>query len=387
MEEGECVDANECTNGSLSCGAHQECVNGEDGEPATCVCDPGFKESDDADVDGCVDKNECADGEHECHDLASCHDHEGGYTCKCPGEYQGDGKNCIMCPSEECWTYDADNLKCTPKKHCSELVCGAEGFEISMMIELFGLNAGEAVNWGGEASPECDESDCTIKSDFGKDGMSYVMGETTITWSMMISLTGNNRHRSDSIDHDQIDLGDRQIIINPFGVGMLFQCTYPRLVTLSSQAYTVEDVSISSSMQGDGKWTESFTMVLNNGDGVEFILGQVLPVEISWAVNHAKLTFYYESCAVTHGNTVINVIKGGCYAGATKTAPTVTEQYKNAFEFTIFKGVNEVETKQTIECSVMICEDGACGNPQTNADCPADGDHDSFYKYTFDGNN
>jgi hypothetical protein len=380
---GTCVDVDDCSNGNLVCGDNETCVN-ELGS-ARCDCNSGYEKETNqwGNVTTCEDINEC-EGDHECHELASCVNVDGDYTCKCPGEYQGDGRNCIMCPSEECWTYDADTMTCTPKDHCLTLECGGEGLKISMMIELFGLNAGEPVNWAGQAAPNCEDDSCAIDSAFGTDGMTYTMNNDTITFSMMISLAGSNRHRS-NVEHDSIDLGDRQIVINPFGVGMIFQCTYPLLVTLSSEAYTVEDVSISSSMQGQGQWTDSFTMTLNGGNGVEFILGEVLPVAVSWAVNHADLTFYYDGCSVTHGSTMINVIKGGCFAGATKAMPTVSDKNEKGFEFQIFKGVNEMATSQTIECSVMICKIGECAMPQSNDDCPSDGMHDSFYGYTYDG--
>jgi len=207
----------------------------------------------------------------------------------------------------------------------------------------------------------------------------------------MISMSGNERvshMRSDyKIDAaDTLELGNRQIVVNPFGVGMVFQCTYPTLVKLSSVGYTVEDVSISSSLKGQGQWTDAFAMSLNNGNDAEFILGQVLPVSISWKVTtmQSDLTFFYVGCTVTHGATDIAVIKNGCYAGATGSQPLPSTPTEQNMSFKIFKGVNEAATEQTIECSVLICEPAKCSKPKSNADCPT-GEHDAFYQYTFNG--
>ena len=205
----------------------------------------------------------------------------------------------------------------------------------------------------------------------------------------MISMSGNDRvshMRSEIADADTLELGNRQIVVNPFGVGMVFQCTYPTLVKLSSVGYTVEDVSISSSLKGQGEWTNAFEMTLNNGNNAEFILGQVLPVSVTWKVDTMtdSLTFYYVDCTVTHGATDIAVIKDGCYAGATGSQPLASTNVQQNMSFKIFKGVNEAATEQTIECSVLICEQGKCNKPQSNDDCPS-GEYDNFYEYTFNG--
>jgi hypothetical protein len=392
--EFDCIDTNEC-NGAHTCTALEDCADAEG--TYTCTCKKGYTKKVTNTTSGeyiCDDVDECADGSQECHSLASCSNTVGSYTCKCPGEYQGDGKQCLMCPSTECWDYDPAQKRCTPKDACSKLACDGDGFGISFSPFLFGLKKDEPANWGSKVQPTFDDAtgEYSVKTGFGADyGMSYKMEGQSITFSLMISMSGNERvshMRSDyKIDAaDTLELGNRQIVVNPFGVGMVFQCTYPTLVKLSSVGYTVEDVSISSSLKGQGQWTDAFAMSLNNGNDAEFILGQVLPVSVSWKVTtmQSDLTFFYVGCTVTHGATDIAVIKDGCYAGATGSQPLPSTPTEQNMSFKIFKGVNEAATEQTIECSVLICEPAKCSKPKSNADCPT-GEHDAFYEYTFNG--
>lgn len=395
--EFDCVDTNECRDGAHTCTALEDC---EDKEGSfTCTCKGGYVKKVTNATSGeykCDDVDECAKGTHECHSLASCSNTVGSYSCKCPGEYQGDGKQCLMCPSTECWVYNEVEKRCSPKDECSKLSCDGDGFGISFSPFLFGLKNDQPANWGSKVKPEfnAETGEYATKTGFGADyGMSYQIHGSSITFKLMISMSGNERvshMRSDmAIDAaDTMELGDRHIVVNPFGVGMVFQCTYPTLVKLSSVGYTVEDVSISSSLKGQGQWTEAFAMTLNNGNNAEFILGQVLPVSVSWKVTtmQSDLTFFYVGCTVTHGATDIAVIKDGCYAGATGSQPLASTPTEQNMSFKIFKGVNEAATEQTIECSVLICEPAKCAKPKSNADCPT-GEHDAFYQYTFDGVN
>ncbi|PFX21003.1 Tetratricopeptide repeat protein 28 [Stylophora pistillata] len=53
-----------------------------------------------------TDIDECASGEHDCHVSASCTNTEGSFNCSCNHLYVGDGRSCIILPSE-CQNYQS----------------------------------------------------------------------------------------------------------------------------------------------------------------------------------------------------------------------------------------------------------------------------------------
>ena len=116
-------------------------------------------------------------------------------------------------------------------------------------------------------------------------------------------------------------------------------------------------------------------MTLNNGDGATFLLGNEMPVALTWAVTGlSSLSFKLKECTVQHGATAIMVVKKGCYASTLDAVPDATN---HGFSYQVFKGVGETDVNQRITCTVHICETGQCSTPTI---CPATGD-DKFYGY------
>ena len=51
-------------------------------------------------------------------------------------------------------------------------------------------------------------------------------------------------------------------------------------------------------------------MVLNNGEDPSFTLGTIVDLAVTWTVTSMpKLTFYLDSCTVTHCATTIGIVK------------------------------------------------------------------------------
>jgi len=127
-------------------------------------------------------------------------------------------------------------------------------------------------------------------------------------------------------------------------------------------------------------------MSLNNGAETDVLLGSVMSVDITWSVvGLSSITFYLNQCTVTHGKTTFPIILDGCYSDAVGvTADSDASATSASFTFLAFKGFEETEAEQTIDCSVKLCEEGSCAFPTNDSQCPSTG-NDAFFKYTVNG--
>merc|ERR1711988_1357984 len=208
----------------------------------------------------------------------------------------------------------------------------------------------------------------------GENGMQYTYDNVTETIKLfqVFSLVGAERE-SISRARSDIQQQNNEIALSDGTVDST-------KITLSTDAYAVEDVSISDSLTNSGDWTTGFTMSLDDAD---LMLGDILNVDISWGATGlvGDLTFVLNECVVSHGSTDISVIKGGCYAGVTNTeAGTENTAGKKSFSFKTFRAPGEDSAGQAIECSLTVCEAGSCNAPSSDDECPSEG-NDSFYNY------
>lgn len=200
-----------------------------------------------------------------------------------------------------------------------------------------------------------------------------------ITFSLKFAIVGNDmRTRTDDIQDNLIELGSESVITTPFGAAVIFSCTYSTTIDVASQDYKVIGASVIDTLYETGSLAEGFTMTLNNGDAAIFLLGNNMPVVVTWSVTGlSTLTFTLDECTVEHGTTNVMVVKGGCFANIFDVVPNSDKQ---GFSYRVFKGVGETAPNQHIRCKVNVCEVGQCKNPTTNTQCPASGD-DFFYNY------
>jgi len=127
--DGECVDVDECANGTDMCGDNTSCVN-MDGSHS-CKCDDGY-DTDSEDANRCVNIDECEE-QDICSSIGlskSCVDSEGSYACICdePGYYDNNGECADIneCHAQPCSgpTSSCENV---PGSH--QCFCG-EGYEL-----------------------------------------------------------------------------------------------------------------------------------------------------------------------------------------------------------------------------------------------------------------
>jgi len=400
--DGDCKDINECETIPNVCPkAHSECKNHEGRHDCPCV--DGYKEKNGV----CVDRDECKDNSNKCSVNANCHNTEGSYTCSCHGEYQGDGFTCLMCPSDECWSYNANDKRCEIKQNgnCTEVECGATSMTVKFAGALFGLSD-DLATWASDAQPEYAEQadsnlDWSYTSNLGENGMTYVMtADNKIKFKMLVALSGNTRARSDFdlVVARQIDLGSKTLLTTPFGIGVMYTCSYPLAVTVQSSNFTAQVVSQQGKTTGVGNLAKGFEMSLNDlgpNDPVEFILGAILKIGISWTLSATsesgldKLSFWIDNCYVSHGSKNIYVVKQGCFAHALEVTDLAGDDSRSAaFEYKLFKGVGENSATQSITCTANVCdtskastESGYCGKPtNSTSQCPKNGD-DIYYGF------
>ena len=189
-------------------------------------------------------------------------------------------------------------------------------------------------------------------------------------------MIGNEMNtRSDTIQDNLILLGSQSVVTTPFGAAVVFGCEYDLTIDVASQDFTVSGASVVDTLSGMGSLADGFSMVLNNGEPANFLLGQDLAVEISWSVTAlSTVTFHIDECTVSHGTTNVAIVKQGCYS---ETLDVTLNANRQGLSYQVFKGFGETEEAQKIKCSVHICEGEQC---QHSGQCPATGD-DTYYGY------
>ncbi|MEZ4266202.1 MAG: EGF domain-containing protein [Myxococcota bacterium] len=185
LTDGQCVDIDECQDGSHTCAPDATCENTVGG--FECTCEAGFygdgetctpcaavahcvgavvcTGADDANCDACeagyavpacADVDECASGEHTCDANAACANTDGGYDCACQPGFFGDGATCTACaPVAHC----ASGLTCTDGADSACLEC-APGY---------GGPGCDDIDECALASPPCDPLATCTNSDGGFD--------------------------------------------------------------------------------------------------------------------------------------------------------------------------------------------------------------------------
>lgn len=257
---------------------------------------------------------------------------------------------------------------------------------VSFGANLFGLESA-SVNWASEAKPdyETESGEFEIHAAFGTNGMTFAMNEEaeTITFKLFVALEGKDQRKRSDVMGRQIDLGSMEVYTTPFGIGVMYECTYSTMVEVDSKTMEVTTIESFGSNVGFGDFANSFDMLLlgAGGDEGRFVMGAPLTVNVNWSVKTLPdLTFFFLNCGVEHGEVTANIVKDGCYAGIVDAKPVEATGTSAAFRYNVFKGQGEDSTAQDITCSIKICRVGKCDMPKSDSDCSNE-DGDSVYIY------
>jgi len=266
-------------------------------------------------------------------------------------------------------------------------MCGADKMSIEFDAALFGIEEDMEIVWAATASPVWDAESGRYVLSLGlgqkDDGIQFTINEeeNTITFSVLVAVDGSGRSRTSSINKQVAVGGGKSIITAPFGIGVYFKCTYSTLIELTSDPFAYFEVGMKGGYEGEGSMANGFEMTLNGGSDETLTLGAFMPVDITWDITTLTgLRFYTVGCSVEHGDTSVDIVKNGCYAGAVEAKPTDSTATSQSFRYKIFKAQNEDSQSQTVNCVIKLCAAGACTWPVAD-DCSAEGD-DALYNYS-----
>ena len=110
-EETQCLNLDECSNGTHNCDASGNATCSDTTGSFTCSCDAGYS----GDGVTCSNVNECSTGQHNCDSNAGCTDNDGSFACSCNAGYSGDGVTCSNV--NECST---GQHNCSPYATCED---------------------------------------------------------------------------------------------------------------------------------------------------------------------------------------------------------------------------------------------------------------------------
>ncbi|WP_084668060.1 EGF domain-containing protein [Myxococcus stipitatus] len=139
-QPSQCVDVNECTNGTAQCSPNANCTNTPGSY--TCTCRPGYW----GDGRTCTDIDECANGTANCPPGTQCVNTPGSYQCSpvsCPPPTTRCGQVCVdtSCDANNCG--GCGNV-CGPGQTCTGGVCSGGGGHGKLQITAMWGRNGDA---------------------------------------------------------------------------------------------------------------------------------------------------------------------------------------------------------------------------------------------------
>ena len=206
-----------------------------------------------------------------------------------------------------------------------------------------------------------------------------------LVFSVKVAQDGNARTRSNIDVHNRISLGLVTLITSPFTVGVNFQCSYDMEVSLTSNEFTVEDVSMTGTHSNTGQLDAGFIMNLSSNS---VILGSIMHVTTTWALQAQfdDLHFYLEQCTILQGGEEVDIIKGSCLSEVLNTgfAPSPSS-IKFCYQTFSIQGVR-ADKGQMLQCFIQLCMDGHdCKKATVQSQCPSITNEDELMQYSVAG--
>ncbi|XP_042211836.1 fibrillin-2-like isoform X3 [Homarus americanus] len=157
---GECEDINECAEG-IPCQRNERCINviGSFNCHPLLNCGAGYKMNEFGTQ--CIDVDECADGTHQCTGNQECSNRQGGYICQCPTGFRHnslrqcqDVNECeayygSVCASNAVCENTEGSYRCNCKKGFKQSNDGRTCVDVDECAEIPGICHHNCINvWG-----------------------------------------------------------------------------------------------------------------------------------------------------------------------------------------------------------------------------------------------
>jgi len=227
---------------------------------------------------------------------------------------------------------------------------------------VFGANTDTIV--GISAQPDVNGF-WTVMCNLGNDCETHEINDTGFVVSTSIQQKGGS-----DVTNNVIDLGAMKVLTSP-DVSVGFTCTYATTVTLTSDDFTLIDVTVSGSQVGFGDLDNAFTLTAGEV-GDKIVLGNDITVKAEWPLSLSGIYPHFLSCDVsTAGNQVISIIKAGCISKTLKVKTPIGDKNYVQFNYRTFAVENQESATQSIHCEVKICP--GTTNCAKDVSCPSSG--------------
>jgi len=347
-----CVDYNEC----IGEGDGNNCVRG-----TQCTNFPGSFEC--SCMTGFHNLHDTEDGDKRCNLIVDCHDGNSGgcsHLCAVP-DGQGSIGGCY-CPGSA-WTLGEDELNCQPSDDAVLLTCDknemtievdsalfdAENYELSLSDE--NCKAVEGANgWNLTTALE----DCGTTLEFGN-------GEVVFTQVVKARAGANG-------------------IIFGRPVDLEFTCTYQTEFETDSERITINEVTSTQGLQGDGDFSfniqlysdNSFTDKQSESDVIT--VGERVFFAIETTQLPSNLVFAVHNCTIHDAsvNQEFHVIEESCPSSTISADMNMVSnsQLRVSYMSFAFVSSDAMEHEEELTCSIQVCEAGNsnsyCASAQTN---------------------
>jgi hypothetical protein len=216
------------------------------------------------------------------------------------------------CPSEKCWIFDRETNVCTPKENsgCYELSCGATDVAISFSSKLFDILDDDKNRPVGATDHADDYDEC--KPEFNKESglwtWSKPLGECMAVSEQSKKITFEISMAYQKISK-RIELeSGLELNFKSYedGIRVKFNCNYPCKVELTSKTVGLKArPRANSSLSNTGDLARGFTVdtfrdsAFQHAASEDVFVGQVLFVQLEWALKSSKFNFYVVNCQVT----------------------------------------------------------------------------------------
>jgi hypothetical protein len=301
-----------------------------------------------------------------------------------------------LCPSDECWDFNAGTGECTikPDQQCITLTCNHDSMVLNFGANFYGVGDGAisefeskfGTTWDAATSRftiDCPLGGCDMAVETNADG-------SVLKYSMQVATHGSN----------MIQVAGLTLYNRPAAATLDASCEYSTSVSIASDQMEVIAATADANLHKAGDLSDGFHLNLysestRTNEIVDTVfIGQRIWAQVEWDVISAQtqVNYYVNNCNVHLDDTpdvVASIVEGNCYSsalGVTKLGSSWIVADNSAFTFSSFSsnGHSAQSQQVTVKCDVKLCllSDNKCTINTVQNQCPRIG---SGYVFTPNG--